>query len=249
MTSTPGLARSLLDRIRSGELDPRPAADALGLGFDQDAILGLLAAAAGHQAPAAPSGAERRDIKAPREIAEAATPGPWRWRDGLKGSWRLSPGVLIADGTDGTPGGDSQDQANAAHIATFNPSTVLALLDRVEVAERERDRAWNTARAAALDQALAQRDAAEARAAALQEALKRIAVHCWSDPLDGAYDDQPPTWAQDPLNGDMACRCDHCGSWLTVVRPGESACDTCSDGRDLAAIAAGALRSPWERGQ
>lgn len=50
------------------------------------------------------------------------TPGPWAWRyeDGghmEADQWFLSPGVLMADGTDGTPSGDSIDRANARLIA------------------------------------------------------------------------------------------------------------------------------------
>ena len=50
------------------------------------------------------------------------TPGPWVWRyeDGghmEADQWFLSPGVLMADGTDGTPSGDSIDRANARLIA------------------------------------------------------------------------------------------------------------------------------------
>ena len=46
---------------------------------------------------------------------------PWQWlKDNLDdGSiqWRLSPGILLPDGTDGTPSGDKMDLANAALIA------------------------------------------------------------------------------------------------------------------------------------
>jgi hypothetical protein len=45
------------------------------------------------------------------------TPGPWRWAQGaasLNGrEWSIGPGVLIAAYTDGTPGGDAKDKANA----------------------------------------------------------------------------------------------------------------------------------------
>lgn len=48
------------------------------------------------------------------------TPGPWWWRrekaKPVQG-WYLAPGVLIADGNDGTPGGDEMDRANANLIA------------------------------------------------------------------------------------------------------------------------------------
>lgn len=43
------LAADLLDRVREGKLDPRPAAFALGLGFDQDDITAILTAACRHE--------------------------------------------------------------------------------------------------------------------------------------------------------------------------------------------------------
>jgi hypothetical protein len=48
------------------------------------------------------------------------TPAPWAWAPDLhpySDQWTLSPGVLIADGRNGTPGGDEADQANARLIA------------------------------------------------------------------------------------------------------------------------------------
>ena len=47
----------------------------------------------------------------------AHTPGPWAWNHDEAGQWFLSPGVLIADTDNGTPGGDEIDRANAALIA------------------------------------------------------------------------------------------------------------------------------------
>ena len=44
--SGPQLAAELLAKIRSGQLDPRKAAEALGLPFDQDGITAILEAAA-----------------------------------------------------------------------------------------------------------------------------------------------------------------------------------------------------------
>lgn len=65
-----------------------------------------------------------------RRIAEAATPGPWRWGthgvDFLVGADRK---VALA--------GDIRiEQPDAQYIATFNPQTVLALLDRLQAAEK-----------------------------------------------------------------------------------------------------------------
>lgn len=65
-----------------------------------------------------------------RRVAEAATPGPWRKGDGSPATsivvYPAAPSNLdIFTGSD-------QD---AAHIATFDPPTVLALLDVVEACD------------------------------------------------------------------------------------------------------------------
>lgn len=76
-----------------------------------------------------------------REVAEAATEGPWEHRfDEYGDDWRLggSEGRLIH-----TVGPreyshvalDSEYGPDAEHIATFDPPTVLELLDRLERAE------------------------------------------------------------------------------------------------------------------
>lgn len=56
-----------------------------------------------------------------------ATPRPWEWTK-EEGYWFLSPGVLICDGTDGSPEGDEIDRANAALIveAVNNYDTLRA---------------------------------------------------------------------------------------------------------------------------
>jgi hypothetical protein len=56
------------------------------------------------------------------------TPGPWRWHAEDGPQWFLGPGVLIVeDGmTDGTPGGDSIDRANA-HLIAAAPELLEAL--------------------------------------------------------------------------------------------------------------------------
>lgn len=57
----------------------------------------------------------------------AHTPGPWEWTQDEAGQWFLSPGILISDASDGTPGGDEHDQANARLIAAA-PDLLEALI-------------------------------------------------------------------------------------------------------------------------
>jgi len=91
-----------------------------------------------------------------RKIAEAATPGPWwtnhvgatagetiRRQVGNQPVARLSPddrdslGIPGAEGAERARKAIAQTTADATHIATFDPPTILALLDVVEAAERE----------------------------------------------------------------------------------------------------------------
>lgn len=78
-----------------------------------------------------------------RKVAEAATPGPWVARDfsetysdgSRTEAWSVeaneTPVVDVAFDRDyGSPMGGAES-ADARHIATFDPPTVLALLDRV----------------------------------------------------------------------------------------------------------------------
>lgn len=68
--------------------------------------------------------------------------GPWEWTEEIIGRHvyhSLGPGVLITNETDGTPWGDTIDQANAALIASA-PSLAAALLAeraKVEIAISE----------------------------------------------------------------------------------------------------------------
>lgn len=73
-----------------------------------------------------------------RELLAKATPGPWEWRDDQMSvpewpvvQWTISPGVLIADTNNGTPGGDEIDQANAALIVAA-VNALPSLLDTIE---------------------------------------------------------------------------------------------------------------------
>lgn len=71
------------------------------------------------------------DLKALRKIAEAATPGPWETLGG-QGPFgthavchRMEQGTLVEIAYR-----DAHfDKANAVHIATFDPPTVLALIE------------------------------------------------------------------------------------------------------------------------
>lgn len=88
-------------------------------------------------------------LKDIRARLEAATPGPWSWKEvgdvEERVFWILRPGVLISAETDGTPGGDEIDRANASLIA-HSPADIEYLLGIVEAAA-----AWKTARDAWLD--------------------------------------------------------------------------------------------------
>ena len=74
-----------------------------------------------------------------RKIAEAANPGPWETLGG-QGPFgthavchRMEQGTLVEIAYR-----DAHfDKANAVHIATFDPPTVLALLTRLEQAEQQ----------------------------------------------------------------------------------------------------------------
>lgn len=79
-----------------------------------------------------------------KRMLAAATPGPWQWlndqADDAGGmewgyEWRLAPGVLLADGADGTPDGDARDQANAQLIAKA-PTLLAELIEQVERANK-----------------------------------------------------------------------------------------------------------------
>ncbi len=92
------------------------------------------------------------DLDELERIARAATPGPWEARP--PHGWPVRDDgwdeFLIFHGPDTsdtiTPGGGEHGDygltaEDAAHIATFDPQAVLALIERVRVAEAERDTA------------------------------------------------------------------------------------------------------------
>lgn len=66
------------------------------------------------------------ELERMRRVAEGATPGPWNLTPDEGGVADLvADGMFIA----------TLDDRDAPHIATFDPPTVLALLDRLEAAE------------------------------------------------------------------------------------------------------------------
>jgi len=85
-----------------------------------------------HHAARSSSGAVYHHVAGLRELAEAATPGEWRYdyEVGFCGELVSSTERVLATFA------DEPDAADAAHIAAANPSTILALLDRLEAAER-----------------------------------------------------------------------------------------------------------------
>lgn len=74
------------------------------------------------------------DLTSLRAVAEAATPGPWEAVQGASGGWWVeAPNTATIADIDIDYSG--HPEADAAHIATANPTTVLQLLDRLEAAE------------------------------------------------------------------------------------------------------------------
>lgn len=71
------------------------------------------------------------DLKSIRAAAEAATPGPWEYRQLEWGNY------VTADGQTSVCQGALSNTASMIHIATANPATILELLDRLEAAEKD----------------------------------------------------------------------------------------------------------------
>ena len=87
------------------------------------------------------------DLTKLREIANAATPGPWErgmttFGDPREGATHACVRVEGAHWTDHLVVSDGCDEADRdmAHIAAFDPPTVLALIDRLEAAEAKVER-------------------------------------------------------------------------------------------------------------
>lgn len=78
------------------------------------------------------------DLETLREVAEAATDGPWEAKQGA-----VSPGKKVVGPRESNDLGrgpivlmqpifwDKRSAANADHIAAFDPPTAIALLDRI----------------------------------------------------------------------------------------------------------------------
>ena len=90
------------------------------------------------------SGMTSERLEELRRIAEAATPGPW-WVDGWEARTKDGDRFIasIAPAFQGASPDAScwEVDANIQHIAAFDPTTCLALLDRIEALEQERDAA------------------------------------------------------------------------------------------------------------
>ena len=70
-----------------------------------------------------------------RRLAAAATPGPWEYREMVEPG---SAGVTHPHGwVDAVIACGANEMRDAAYIAAANPATMLALLDRLEKAEKD----------------------------------------------------------------------------------------------------------------
>lgn len=86
------------------------------------------------------------DLAKLKALAEAATPGPWRadftrisgyvWPE--KGPWICNTIIPVWAACGGT-GKDTPGYKDTSYIAAANPTTILALIERVEELERERN--------------------------------------------------------------------------------------------------------------
>ena len=71
------------------------------------------------------------NLKKLREIAEAATPGPWITCEHICG------GMMVIHENDKDLAPEVSEDEDATYIATFNPTTVLKLLALAEAAKEE----------------------------------------------------------------------------------------------------------------
>lgn len=80
------------------------------------------------------------DTKRLRELAEAATPGPWGTEQGDLEEWPSTVAIAVTGGRQkiyACPPGGTFPKADQEFIAAANPSTVLALLDEIERLRRD----------------------------------------------------------------------------------------------------------------
>lgn len=120
------------------------------------------------------------DLDRMKEVAKAATPGPWN-RDGHHMSRVLRCTAeretteakhLCGDFIEVADAGENW-MVDAPFIATFDPPTVLALIDRLEVAEAQRD-LWEDERNKWAGEAIARMDDARTLRAGIAEAVEAL---------------------------------------------------------------------------
>ena len=121
------------------------------------------------------------DLTKLREIAEAATPGPWEVgvttfgdpNDGPTHSCVREAGSEWFDHVAASEGCDEAD-LNMAHIAAFDPPTVLELIDKIERLRTKNIQLGLQATTAEHDRKLAYRamDSANAKAGSLAEQVR-----------------------------------------------------------------------------
>lgn len=74
-----------------------------------------------------------KDLQKLKELAQAATPGPWTHEDPVV--WGLSRGGRVVAGQERVLTG--AEGPNGAYAAAMDPSTALALIERLEKAEED----------------------------------------------------------------------------------------------------------------
>lgn len=79
------------------------------------------------------------DLSKLRELAEKATPGPWVEEPHTNAI--ISPEAEYADGTPAAVAETVYMAEDRAYLAAVSPDSILALLKRLDVAEREREEA------------------------------------------------------------------------------------------------------------
>ena len=125
------------------------------------------------------------DLAELRRIAEAATPGPWGAVIAKYGSevgeytGAHIPGVAEVFITEHDGDRPPLEESDAEHIAAFDPPTALALIDRIEALEAERDGYRALSRNHNAD-AVAQRERAE-RAEARLARVTDDSPLAWAD--------------------------------------------------------------------